>query len=155
MSLIATGSTAAAAAEPIENNGFWPDIDPAHFREAQRVDSTVTAARVRDALLAGIVDANLQLREWQASQEEAGHATAADVPAPAWQPAGITPALYRRAVYALAKANLVERYLDYDSTGAAVERAEELGEVIADYRRDAAWAIADIAGRRRTTVELI
>lgn len=153
MSFVATGSTTAE--DPIQNNGFWPDIEPANFREAQRVDGAVTTARVRNALLAAVIDANHRLREWQRLQEEAGHAAAADVPGPSWQPAGTIVALYRRAVYALAKANLIERYRDYDSTGAGGDRAEDLSVAIADYRRDAAWAIADIRGRTRTTVELI
>lgn len=155
MTFIATGNTTAAAGDPIENNGFWPIIDPADFRAAQRIDSTVTVARVHNALLAGIVDANKQLRDWQASQEAAGHTTAGDTPAPSWQPPGVTLSLYRRAVYALAKASLIERYRDYDATGAALDRAEDLAATIDDYRRDAAWAIADILGRTRSTVELI
>lgn len=153
MSFVAIGSTTAE--DPIQNNGFWPDIDPADFRAAQRVDGAVTTARVRNALLAAVIDANHRLREWQRLQEDAGHAAAADVPGPSWHPAGTIVALYRRAVYALAKANLIERYRDYDSTAAGGDRAEDLSVEIDDYRRDAAWAIADIVGRTRTTVELI
>lgn len=155
MSFIATGTSTTSAAEPIENNGFWPDIDPADFRDTQRIDGTVTAPRVQSALYAAILDANAQLKAWQQSQVAAGYQTAADVPSPSWQPAGAVPALYRRAVYALAKANLIERYRDYDSSAAGIDRAEALAASIDDYRRDAAWAIADIVGRTRTTVELI
>lgn len=155
MSFVATGSSTGTAGEVIQNNGFWRDIDPADFRAAQRIDTTVTAPRVHQALLAAIIDANNQLQHWQQAQIEAGHADITMVPSPSWQPAGMHVALYRRAIYAFAKANLVERYRDYDSTGAGLERAKDLDATIDDYRRDAAWAIADIVGRTRSTVELI
>lgn len=154
MSFVATGTTTTAG-EPIENNGFWPQIDPADFREAQRVDGTVTAPRVRDALVAAMIDANNRLRAWQQTQQQTGRTAIDDVPAPEHLPPGAYASLYRRAVYALAKANLIERYRDYDSTGAAHDRMVDLEGSVDDYRRDASWAIADIVGRGRTTVELI
>jgi len=155
MNFIAVGNSTATAGNAIPNNGFWPDIDPADFRAAQRIDSTVTATRVEQSLLAAVIDANNQLQAWQRAQIAAGHVTIDDVPVPSWQPSGMFTALYLRAVYALAKASLIERYRDYDSSGDGVTRADALELTIDDYRRDAAWALADIVGRRRTTVELI
>lgn len=155
MSFVATGSSTAPAGAPIKNNGFWPDIDPGHFRDAQRIDSTITAPRVENALLAAVIDANNQLREWQQKQMDAGYQSIDDVPGPSHLPPSAQKTLYLRAVYAFAKANIVERYRDYDSTGAGLDRGEEMDTTIDDYRRDAAWAIADIVGRTRTTVELI
>ena len=42
MSLVAYGNGTATAADPIENNGFWPAIDPAAFRDQHRIDTTIT-----------------------------------------------------------------------------------------------------------------
>lgn len=155
MSFVVAGNTNAQAGEPIKNNGFWPSIDPADFRATTRVDTTITEERVAGALRAAMIDANDRLREWQADQVEAGHASASDVPDPSHRPDGSVTALYLRAVYALAKANLIERYRDYDSAAGESERVEDLTPTIDDYRRDAAWAISDLIGRNRSTVELI
>ncbi|OHV11209.1 head completion/stabilization protein [Kushneria phosphatilytica] len=154
-SFIATGNTSARAAEPIENNGFWPEIDPADFRATHRIDGTVTPVRVQDVLLTAMATTNRILRHWQAQQIEAGYLTAEAVPAPDWQPPNIYPALYQRAVFAEAHAQLLERYRDYDATASTRDRGD-LNEYTGDsYRRDARYAVSEITGRSHVTVELI
>lgn len=152
---VVAGNESAPAGESLANNGFWPSIDPADFRATTRVDSTITEERVAGALSAAMIEANDRLKDWQSEQVEEGHAEAGDVPEPSHRPQGSTVTLYKRAVYALAKANLIERYRDYDSAPAENDRAEDIANTIDDYRRDAAWAIRDIVGRPRATVELI
>lgn len=153
-SFISTGTTSTTA-EPIQNNGFWPDIDPATFREAHRLDGTITPARIEGALLAAIATVNRTLRDWQAQQVEAGHASVADVPVPIWQAPGVFAGLYQRAVFSMAHASLIERYADYDATSSGRDRGESLVEPADSYRRDAVWAISEIEGRPHSTVELI
>lgn len=154
MSFIAAGG-AEPTAETIVNNGFWPDLDVSVFRDTMRVDSTITEPRAIHALETALMDANSQLADFQAAQQAAGHAKAVDVPVRPGQRAGDTERLYLRAVWNLAKAQLIERYRDYDTTKDGIDRSEALAGVIDDCRRDAAWAIRDIKGSRRTTVELI
>lgn len=153
MSLIAAGGTTETIT--ITNASFFPDLDSQKFRESMRIDSTVTDDRAVHALETAMYDANQQLSTWMEEQQEAGVDSIDNVPQPAWQPAGYYKALYLRAVWSLAKANLVERYRDYDTTGAGHDRADALEMTDDDYRRDAAWALSDIHGRPRTTVELI
>lgn len=62
--------------------------------------------------------------------------------------------LYLRAVYSLVQADLLDRYPDIGTTAAGEKRAEEQPAADA-FRRDARWAISDILGRPRSTVELI
>jgi hypothetical protein len=62
---------------------------------------------------------------------------------------------YRRAVYSTAGAELAERYRGFDATGSGNANADQLTPTIDEYRRDARWAISDILGLGRTTVELI
>ena len=62
---------------------------------------------------------------------------------------------YRRAVYCEAKANLLERYRDFDATGEGQRRADAIESPIDDLRRDARWACRAITGEGRTSVELI
>lgn len=154
-SFVSTGITSTAVAEPVVNNGFWPDIEPADFRERHRLDGTITAARIDGALLAAIATVNRTLRVWQARQVEAGHASIDDVPIPIWQAPGVYRGLYQRAIYSMAHANLIERYADFDATNSGRDRAESLADPADSYRRDAVWAIAEIEGRPHSTIELI
>lgn len=156
MSFVATGGiTTATETDTIPNNGFWPDIDVATFRDAMRVDSLATPPRMVAALDAAVMDVNAQLISYQLKQEAAGHQTAADVPPRPGQRDGDLARLYLRAVWSLAKADLIDRYRDYDATNDGHDRADALENTANDHRRAAAWAIRDIAGVRRTTVELI
>ncbi|MEQ5834233.1 head completion/stabilization protein [Marinobacter sp. NFXS9] len=153
MSLIAAGGTTEPVT--ITNAAFFPDLDLDTFREAIRLDGTVTNERAVPALEIAMSDVNGQLAEWMQEQQAAGATALDEVAQPAWQPDGYYTRLYKRAVWSLAKANLVERYRDYDTTGTGHDRADALEPTDGDYRRDAAWAIADILGNHRTTVELI
>jgi len=145
----------APAETDIENIAFFPAISPVDCRDVMRIDSSITPARLRSALVSAMHDTNHDLKSWRAEQETAGHATLAAVPADAIDGASINLTLYQRAVYNYAKAELTERYRDYDSTLNATQRAEDLDETIDQYRRQAMLAIRKLSGRQRTTVELI
>lgn len=156
MSLIAAGTGTAPADPPaLPNNGFWPDVDPADCREAERLDGTVTTARLVHELQVAMADVNRQLADWQQARQNEGAATLDDVAAPGWTSPGYYALLYRRAVYTSAHAALLERYRDVSATSNGDERGEAKDLAADDYRRYARWAVAEIEGRRHTTVELI
>lgn len=153
MSLIAAGGST----EPviITNADFFPDLNLQEFRDSMRLDGTVTDERAQHALEAGMFDANRSLSEYMTAQQGLGFETLEDVPDADWQPLGTNVRLYLRAVWCLAKASLIERYRDYDATGAGHDQADAMDITGDDLRRDAAWALSDIRGANRTTVELI
>lgn len=157
MSFIATGNDtdSNAPATQIENEAFFPAIDLADLQAAMRLDGTVTPERLRAATVEAMASVNQDLATWRASQLAAGLATLADVTAPQIDGKSIHVTRYVRAVYCLAKANLTERYRDFDATHDGRTRATELESPIDDLRRDARWAVRDILGQRRVTVELI
>ncbi|GEN25387.1 phage head completion/stabilization protein [Halomonas cupida] len=156
MSLIAAGyNSEPTPATPLDNNGFWPQIEPADFRKAERIIDAITNERVEYALRVAMADINRQLRTWQAEQQENGAATIEDATPPNWQAPGIYPLLYRRAVYATAHASLLERYREVSATNSGDERGEVADLAADDYRRDARWAVAEIQDRNHTVVELI
>ncbi|PSJ22123.1 glucose-6-phosphate isomerase [Halomonas sp. ND22Bw] len=156
MSLIAAGTGTAPADPPsLDNNGFWPDIEPGDFREATRLDGTVTVPRLVQALQVAMADVNRQLADWQLARQDDGAATLAAVAPPVWALPDHYALLYRRAVYATAHASLLERYRDVSATQDGDERGEAKDEAANDLRRDARWAVAEIEGRDHTTVELI
>ncbi|CAE6841553.1 hypothetical protein R69746_06947 [Paraburkholderia aspalathi] len=149
-----TPNTAGNAAT-LTNDGWFPDIDLDDLREAMRLDGTVTYERIRPSTLDAMGSINAELGTWQAAQIAAGHADLESVPAP--QLGGVSTQVlrYRRAVYHLVRADLTEQYRAYDSTKSGGLKAEDLEHTIGESRRNARWAVNDIQGLRRSTVELI
>lgn len=139
----------------IDPGPFWPKIDPAEIRAAQRIDGTIAPQRLKEALYDAIASVNGELRDWKEARLAAGDATLADVEADRIDDESIPVLRYRRAVGCLAKASLVERYRDFDSTGRGDKKADVQENPIDDLRRDARWAISDILGIGHSTVELI
>lgn len=139
----------------IENIAFFPSISPARCREVMRIDSSITPDRLRAALVSAMHDTNHDLKGWRADQEALGLNSLAEVSADEIDGSSIYLQLYQRAVYNFAKAEMTERYRDYDNTLEASDRADDLDKTIDQYRRQAMLAIRKIAGRQQTTVELI
>lgn len=142
-------------ADSISNDGFFPAVSLADTRNAMRMDGTVTAPRLRAALLAAMCDINQQLAGFSAAQQAAGFDTLAEAGAdntldgqPRWV------LLYLRAVMCTAKADLIERYRDFDADNDN-SRVRDISPNIDEQRRNAQWAVRDILGRTRTVVELI
>jgi hypothetical protein len=137
----------------IANDGFFPDIDPAMFREQHRIRDAVTPARAREALIAGILTVGRDLTAWAAGHRAEGILRL--VPASTIDGISTLVLLYRRAVFTAAKAEVVERYRDVDLTGAGQRKAEDLDPSVAELRRDSLHAIRDMLAVTRTCVELI
>jgi hypothetical protein len=139
----------------ITNDGFFPDIVPGQLREAFRIPTSITPARLRAAILAAILTVEIDLREFATTAILAGQHTLADVPAPQLDGQSVQLLRYTRAVGLYAKAELIERHRDYDTTAAGGEQASELAQSIVELRRDAQHAVRDIKGHTRTTVDLL
>lgn len=156
MSFIATApsSTQAPAVTIVTNDGFFPDIDLDQLREQMRLDGTVTLARLRGAAVDAVISVNHELEAWKASRVAGGVTSLADT-LPKIGGASVYLILYLSAVYRTAKADLTERYRDFDATKSGEDKAEQLEGTIGDDRRHARWAIRDILGIPRSTVELI
>lgn len=148
--------TGPQADDPIIDAGaFWPSVDPVAARQAMRLDGTVTPQRLRGALVEAIVSVGSQLADWRRRQQDVGFATLADLPADDIDGASVLVQRWHRAVQCMAAANLTERYRSFDSTAAGNKQADELDTTVDDLRRDAHWAISDILGVGRSTIELI
>ncbi|MCI4588623.1 head completion/stabilization protein [Sphingobium sp. BYY-5] len=140
---------------PVINDGFFPDIDPVSIREAARIPTSITPARLRAAILGAIMTVEIDLRAFAMASVAAGHSTLADVPAPQLDGQSVQMIRYTRAIALYAKAELIDRHRDFDTTAAGGAQADELGPTIGELRRDAQHAVRDILGRTRTQVDLI
>ena len=153
--MIIPAPTPPEAEPPIAAGAFWPEIEPAKIREQQRIDNTITAPRLRAVLIEAIAGTNDALRTWRQAQQALGIETLDAIEADEIDETSILVHRYQRAVGCLAKALILERYRDFDSTAKGDKKAEALTDPIDDCRRDHLHAVADIAGRPRCTIELI
>lgn len=156
MSFVAT-TPKPANETTIDNDGFWPAVSPSDARAAMRLDDgTVTAVRLRQALITAMLEVGRDLVGWTEARLAEGHKTLDDVPSrTVIDGKSMLLHSYLQAVYCYAKASLIERMPDYDVSAAGQRKQEALADAPADLRRDALWAISLIKGRTRTTVELI
>lgn len=141
----------------VSAGAWWPEIDLATLRDAVRLDGTITPARLLTAVQEAVAATVAQLDAWAQIRKDEGHESLSAVPALTVDGESVNVQRFRRAVYCHAKATLIERYSDYDTTGR--ERRKDQDEAREDqaehHRRDATWAVRDILGASRLTVELI
>lgn len=160
MSFVVVANPPAAAAEsPVINDGWWPDIDLKQLRDDCRMDGTITAPRLRRAVVDAVASINDELAAWQSAQWAAGHASLTDVPARQIDGKSAKLAQYLRAVGAAVQADLAEAYRDMSTLP---EGANKEGRVMAavevredGFRRALRWALADLQDRRRVIAELM
>ena len=151
---IANAPTSPAEGE-IDSSPFWPAISLPDLRDTVRLDGTVTTARLKHAVIDAITSVNRDLADWRRAREAEGVATLAAVPGEVINGESAYLHSYRRAVYAMTRANLLERYTDYSATGDGVKGADAKVVSSDDLYRDARFAIRDILGTTHNTVELI
>lgn len=134
----------------ITNDGFFPDIRLDHVRKSLRFDGSVTNERLFDAVVNSVLEVNQQLLVLKTKKPSFSELATTTV-------AGQSNVemLYLRAVYASVAAMINEHYRSYDSTGDSQKRAEEMNPVIDEHRRNLRWAIRDLLGISRCTVDLI
>ncbi|MGO4704066.1 head completion/stabilization protein [Dyella sp. 2RAB6] len=141
--------------DPITAGDWFPSIDPKDARAVMRIDGSVTKERLVECLAVAISSVEDELDAWQQQQQALGRASLKDVPSKVIAGESRLVLLYRRAVYATAQAELVERYRELDATEAGQRRADVLQSTADDHRRLARYAIRDLLGRPRATVELL
>lgn len=151
---IANAPTSPAEGE-IDSSPFWPAISLPDLRDTVRLDGTVTTARLKHAVIDAITSVNRDLADWRRAREAEGVATLAAVPGEVINGESAYLHSYRRAVYAMTRANLLERYTDYSATGDGVKGADAKIISSDDLYRDARFAIRDILGTTHNTVALI
>lgn len=124
---------------------WWPSVSLSNAREVVRIHGTVSDARLLDALSAAVISVNRELSGWRASFEM-HHPDG---------PGTEKSFLYLRAVHFHAKAELIERYRDFDSAADGDRRADATIDLAEDARRVERWSIRELVGKPRLTVELM
>ena len=158
---VITANPPATTAEPVvTNDGWFPDMHPADVRKACRLDGTVTADRLRPALIDAMLSINAELAEFKAEQQASwSYASLADVPAPVADGQSIKLLHYYRAVHYCLMADVAEAYRNMSMLPAGTGKADHVLEALVielgEHRRKQRWAISDLLGRARCTVDLL
>jgi len=150
-----TATGAVTPQPPIHTDGFWPALEPDIIRAQMRLDASISNDRLRHAMIAATASINDELAAWASPYQASGHTRLSDIPAPQIDGKSRLELLYQRAVACAAAAELAERYRTHDATNSGHQHADALTPSIDELRRDQRWAIRDIKGQTRTTVELI
>lgn len=120
--VIAAQRPAETAEPPVKNTFFWPDIDLQQLRESLRYEGTVTASRLRQAVLTAISEVNAELYDWRAEKMAAGFKTLDAVPAETLDGVSEKATYYIAAVASITAATIAEKYRGYDASGTKRQR---------------------------------
>ncbi|QDX29598.1 head completion/stabilization protein [Dickeya poaceiphila] len=141
-------------AAAVSTGAFWPVIVLRDLRLAARITGGITTTRLMHVTTEAVVHVTDQLASWQQTQQATGYAALADVPAGQVNGESIKVYRFRRAVYAIARALLLEGYRDVDTTAKGDKATDTFDNQRDDLWRDARWSIADIRGAQRLFAEL-
>jgi hypothetical protein len=146
-------ATAGPEADQIvPNDGWFPDLSVAQMKAQTGLGQIFGADQVAAALRSAMIEVNASIRAWRTVQAAP---TLADVQAESYGGTSAKVTLYTTAVYARARALLLEVTRDYDSTKAGHGRADALEDTAITYLRQSNEALARLIDRPRTMVELI
>ncbi|MCX8578826.1 head completion/stabilization protein [Gilliamella sp. B2717] len=139
----------------ISNISFFPAININDVRKTQRLDGTVTTERLKTAIASAIIAVNDDLYSWRLAKQSAGITTINDLNDELINGESRYLILYKHAVYSWANALLNEQYINFDATAKAKGDIEPNIESVGNLYRNARYAIRDILGKSRSTMELI
>lgn len=134
----------------ILNDEFFPNITLDQVRKGVRFDGSITNERLKDSIIDAMLEVNKQLKSLKQKANRINDLATSMID-------GIadTEHQYRKAIYSAVSADINEKYQSYDSSEAGQKRAEELKRTIDEQRRNLRWAIRDLLGINRCTVDLI
>lgn len=159
MSFVPSGQANISPAPALANIAFYPSISPNVFRQQLNVDTSVDEQQVESVLQLSMLEVNQELAAWQADNEALGATQLSDTSAVTYGTgdAAINKnvQLYIFAVHHLAKARVLERMRNFDSTAAGLKQADDIDMPVGDFRREARRCVRAIMGQAGTVVELI
>ncbi|EEZ5174392.1 head completion/stabilization protein [Escherichia coli] len=151
-----TDTTDTDDGDAVVNAGdFWPVISLHELRLASRIPGRTTTSRLLHAATEAVAHVLAELETWKEERIAEGAGSLADVPATQVNGESVHIHRYRRAVFALTRAFVLERSRDVDTTEKGERKADALDMQVEDLWRDARWAISDIRCVTRIYAELV
>lgn len=137
------------------SEAFFPDIDTDPFWKQYRLPGELPEELIDDCLIRAIDEANERLNNWKEARVLEGYAALADVPSKKVNDISTKLAQYARAVYCLAKAEILKETITVDRKEVAENTAKTSEETEDKYREFAGKAIRYIMGKRSVGVHVI
>lgn len=125
----------------LDGRNGYPGIKLNDARIVLRLSGEVTDERLKESLENAVQSIQTELLDWKNNKSD--------------QLSDDENRLYTRAVYFYAKAELIERYKDFDLTGKGERRSENYSDAVDEARRNVRWAISDLLGKPRMTIEVL
>lgn len=148
-----SGQDFKQSAIDIKNDGFWPDLNLSEFQIERAMSPNINERLLRDAIVSAVVEINLILEQYKNTQISKGINRASDCGVVSVDGTSSTVIIYKKAVFARAKADLIGEFVSIAS------RDDKLGEgqkemkaaLLAESTRE----IRKLLGLRRCGVALI
>lgn len=138
---------------PLTNNGFWPDLNLKDFQAQRALPPDMDADTLAQALLAAVMEVNVDLVSVEAKHRAQGYATAASVPGVMMGQLNGLCAQYMKAVFARGKADLIGEFATQGRRES--HPGQESGETRNGLLAEASIAIRQIKGLKRATVSKV
>ncbi len=148
--IVANGASQKTENVLVENDGFFPDISSEQIREVIRLDASITNARLIHEIENAMLECNDLLSILKSRADTLHQLNTSTI-----NGKGNKEILYFRAIAACCAALLLEKYRSYDSSGTGQNRADDVGISSAEHRRNQRYAIRDLLGQNRMTVDLL
>lgn len=150
-----SGRPTTLIAQPIANDGFWPDLDVAEFQRGYRLPAEYLVELLVDGISLAMGEVNHDLARRKAQWQAVGitHVASADpmvLPERAFMAAS-----YKRAVYCRAKAYLLSQFATFIRRESAENLAKEAPETAERFLAFSQQGVRLIQGRSRVTAELV
>lgn len=137
----------------INNDGFWPDLDLSEFQIDRAMSPNINDRLLRDAIVSAVVEINLTLEQYKNIQISKGINHASDCGVVSVEGVSSTVIIYKKAVFARAKADLFGEFVSIAS------RDDKIGESQKEMRTallaESTREIRKLLGLRRCGVALI
>lgn len=137
----------------IKNDGFWPDLDLAEFQTERAMSPNINTALLRDAIVSAIVEINFSLDKYKVKQIALGINKANDAGMVSVKGVSSTVIIYKKAVFARAKADLLGEFVSIASRDDKIGESQK--EMRAALLAESTREIRKILGLRRCGVALI
>lgn len=149
------GNTTDYQKATITNDGFWPDIEVGDFERDRAVPADMQPDTVAGVVLSAVAQINIELAITKAKLMAEGHWMAAEVDGPHINGQNQLEILYRQAVFARAKADLVTEFGSVTQRSAGNNQATQSDDTRAALLAESQQHIRAIKGVHRCGIELL
>lgn len=150
-----SGRPTTLIAQPIANDGFWPNLDVAEFQKGYRLPAEYLVELLVDGISLAMGEVNADLAARKAAWQAVGIDNVATANPMILPERAFMAASYKRAVYCRAKAYLLTQFATVIRRDSAENLAKEAPQTHEQFLSFSQQAVRLIQGRSRITAELI